>query len=126
MKKINGSKIFPSVSRIQSIRYACNGIFKFFREEPNAWLHLGATILLFIAILYFRVSGNELLALLIVTGMVWVSEAFNTAVERIMDFLSPGRHPEAGAIKDISAGAVLLSAITAIITGGIVFIPKIF
>jgi diacylglycerol kinase len=119
-------KSLSPVSRLQSLRFACNGIRKFFREEPNAWVHLAATILLFIAIYYFRISGNELMALVIVTGFVWVAEAFNTALERIMDFVSPGYNPKVEVIKDIAAGAVLLSAITAILTGAIVFIPKIF
>ena len=66
------------------------------------------------------------MALIIVIGFVWVAEFFNTAIERIMDFISPGQHPEVRFIKDMSAGAVLLAALTAAITGGIIFIPEIF
>ncbi|MEO5564319.1 MAG: diacylglycerol kinase family protein [Chitinophagaceae bacterium] len=113
-------------ARINSIGFACKGIIKFFQQEPNAWIHLFATLLLFTAVIYFKVQGSELLALVIVAGMVWVAEAFNTAVEKIMDFISPEYHPKVGFIKDLSAGAVLLAAITAAITGTIVFIPKLF
>jgi diacylglycerol kinase (ATP) len=126
MKSIQTLKSLVPSSRLASIRYALHGIIRFFKEEPNAWIHLTATIILAFAISYFHVTGAELIALVIVTGMVWVSEAFNTVVERIMDFFYPDHHPKVGLIKDISAGAVLLSAITALITAAIIFIPKIF
>jgi diacylglycerol kinase (ATP) len=112
--------------RIGSVRYACNGIKKFVAQEPNARIHLAATIILCGAIVYFNIRGIELLALIIVTAFVWVAEAFNTAVEAIMDFISPEYHPRVGLIKDISAGAVLIAVFTALITGAIVFFPKLF
>ena len=112
--------------RIASIRYACNGIKKFVMQEPNAKIHLVATTILCGAIIYFNISGIELMALIIVTGFVWVAEAFNTAVEAIMDFISPQYHSKVGLIKDISAGAVLLAVFTALITAAIVFLPKLF
>jgi diacylglycerol kinase len=120
------SKSISLHERVNSIRYAVEGIIKFFSEEPNAWIHLVATILVFVLAFTFHLAGTEKLALVIVTGMVWVAEAFNTVVEKIMDHISPERHPRVKFIKDLSAGAVLLSAITALITGAIVFIPKIF
>jgi len=76
--------------------------------------------------LYFKLSSNEIICLVIVTGLVWVAELFNTAIERIMDFVSGQRHPGIKIIKDLAAGAVLLSAVTAFITGAIIFIPKLF
>ncbi|MBO9658929.1 MAG: diacylglycerol kinase family protein, partial [Chitinophagaceae bacterium] len=67
----------------------------------------------------------ELIALVIVTGLVWAAEIMNTAVEHLVDFVSPGFHQKAGLIKDLSAGAVLVLSVTALITGLIIFIPKI-
>lgn len=75
---------------------------------------------------YCRVSLTEAVALIIVTGFVWVAELFNTVVERIMDFISGQRNPDIKIIKDLAAGGVLLSAITALVTGAIIFIPKLF
>ena len=112
--------------RVASVKYACNGLKKFVMQEPNAKIHLVATTLLFGAIIYFNIRGIELMALIIVTGFVWVAEAFNTAVEAIMDFISPQYHSKVGLIKDISAGAVLLAVFTALITAAIVFFPKLF
>lgn len=58
-------------------------------------------------------------------GLVWAAEAFNSAIEKIVDFISPEFHPKAGAIKDIAAGAVLFIAMSAAITGLIIFSRKL-
>ena len=73
----------------------------------------------------FNVSKIEMAILLLVAGFVWTAELFNTAIEKIMDFISKERHPEIKFIKDISAAAVLISAIVSLITGAIIFIPKL-
>jgi diacylglycerol kinase len=112
-------------ARLRSFRYAGNGIIKFFRQEPNALLHFMATVLVITAAVFFNVSRVELMALVIVTGLVWVAEIFNTVTERVMDFVSPEYHSSVAFIKDLAAGAVLVAAIIAAITGLIVFIPKI-
>ena len=113
-------------ARANSFGFAFKGIFKFFQQEPNAWVHLVATIFVFLAAVYYHVSNSEKIALIIVTGIVWVSEIFNTVIERIMDFISEKRDPAIEFIKDLSAGGVLVSAITAFVTGAIIFIPKLF
>jgi diacylglycerol kinase (ATP) len=119
-------KIFSARSRLSSFEFAFKGIFKFFQQEPNAWIHLVASIIVFIAAGFFEVSNNELISLVVVTGFVWVAEIFNTVVERIMDFISIKKNPGIEFIKDLAAGGVLVSAITAIVTGVIVFVPKLF
>ena len=113
-------------ARINSFGFAIRGISKFFQQEPNAWIHLAATIIVFVAAVYYDVSNSEMIALIIVSGFVWIAEIFNTSIERIMDFICVKRNPEIEFIKDLAAGGVLLSALTAIITGAIVFIPKLF
>jgi len=119
-------KTFSTRSRLNSFEFAVKGICKFFQQEPNAWIHLAATIIVFIAAAYFEVSSNEIIALIIVMGFVWVAEIFNTVVERVMDFISTKRNSKIEFIKDLAAGGVLVAAITAIVTGAIVFIPKLF
>ena len=59
-------------------------------------------------------------------GLVLAAEGFNTAIERLVDLVSPDYHPIAGDVKDVAAGAVLICAIAAAIVGMIVFIPYIF
>ena len=119
-------KTFSFQSRLNSFGFAFNGLFKFFREEPNAWIHLIATVAVITGAAYFKISAGELIALIIVMGFVWVAEIFNTVVERIMDFITTQRNPKVEFIKDLAAGAVLVSSIIAAITGAIVFIPKLF
>jgi undecaprenol kinase/diacylglycerol kinase (ATP) len=58
-------------------------------------------------------------------GMVLTAELFNTAIEVLVDLVSPGIHPKAKIIKDVASSAVLLSAITAFIIGLMIFMPKI-
>ena len=65
----------------------------------------------------------EWIAVILCIGMVIGAELFNSAIERIVDLVSPQRHPLAGQIKDIAAGAVLICALTALIIGLIIFIP---
>jgi len=113
-------------SRLNSFGFAFNGLFAFFQQEPNARIHLVSTLIVFIAAVCFKVPQIEVIALVIVTGFVWVAEVFNTAVERAMDFISTEKNSNIKFIKDLAACGVLLSAITAMITGAIVFIPKLF
>ena len=59
-------------------------------------------------------------------GMVLAAEGFNTAIERLVDLVSPDFHPVAGDVKDVAAGAVLICAIAAAIIGMIIFIPYFY
>jgi diacylglycerol kinase (ATP) len=117
---------FSLRKRAGSFSYAFQGISNFFRTQHNAWIHLFFTAVVFAAAFYFHVSRMEILVLVVVTGLVWAAEIFNTAIEAIMDHLSPDQHPSVKVIKDLAAAAVLLSALTAVIAGLIIFIPKIF
>lgn len=120
------TKQFSFRARANSFRFASDGVYSFFSQEHNAWIHFAATIMVFIAAFGFRVSRIEMISLVIVTGFVWVAEIFNTAIEKIMDFVSPELHPEIKLIKDLAAAGVLLAAFTAVVTGAIIFIPKFF
>ncbi len=68
----------------------------------------------------------EWVAIILCIGMVLATELINTAIERLVDLISPDRNPIAGQIKDIAAGAVLICAIAAAIVGLIIFIPYLF
>jgi diacylglycerol kinase len=119
------AKTFSFRARAKSFRFAWEGIARFFACEHNAWIHLAFTILVFMASWYLHVSRSEFLLLIIATGFVWVAEIFNTAIEKIMDFIEPGYHMSVKRIKDLSAAAVLVAAITAATTGAFIFIPKL-
>ena len=112
--------------RAASFYYAFDGIWRFFKTEHNAWLHLIATIAVGALVIKYHVTNVEAVLLVFSIGFVWASEIFNTCIEKIMDFISTERHPQIRLIKDMAAGAVLIASITALIIGLIVFIPKIF
>lgn len=120
------SKKFSLRERAKSFAYAGNGIVKVLQSEHNARIHLLATVGVLILSLWIGVSHFEALALLLTTGMVWVAEWLNTAIEKLADIVSEERKPSIAFVKDAAAGAVLLAAITAVITACLVFIPKIF
>lgn len=117
---------FSMRKRASSFYYAADGIVRFFRTEHNAWVHLAATIGVGILGFIYGVTSLETVLLVFSIGFVWAAEIFNTCIEKIMDFISTEKRPEIRVIKDMSAGAVLIAAITALIIGLIVFVPKIF
>ena len=116
---------FSLRKRSESFGYAFAGIVRFFRTEHNAWLHLVATLGVIVLGIVYHVTPIETAFLVFAIGFVWVAELFNTCIEKIMDFISTEKHPTIKIIKDMAAGAVLLAAITALIIGFAIFIPKI-
>lgn len=108
---------------LNSFRYAFRGLYFYAASEKNVTIHLIATMMVVIAGLYFGISASDWLILIILMAMVHITEALNTAIETIVDLVSPQQHPLAGKAKDLAAGAVLISAIAAVIGGLIIFYP---
>lgn len=109
-----------------SFGYACNGIKAVVKSEKNMQIHL--TVALFVIVLGFLldISTPEWLACIICIGLVFSAETMNTAIESLVDLVSPERKPAAGKIKDIAAGGVFLAAVISVIAGIIIFLPKIW
>lgn len=110
---------------IQSFGYALNGIKHAYKGERNMIIHLLAALCVVLLGSYLQVSTAEWLWLTACIGMVMVAEMFNTAVEKLVDMVSPHHDERAGLIKDLAAGAVLVTAITAAVIGLVIFIPKL-
>ena len=117
---------FSWKERGHSFIYAWAGMKAAFRTEHNTWIHLVLTLAAIVLGFVFKVSRIEFLALIIVMTMVWTAEIFNTALEKTMDFISKEQHPQIKLVKDLAAAAVLITAISAIVVGAIIFIPKLF
>lgn len=109
--------------RIKSFVYAFQGIGSFLKKEHNAWIHCSAIVVVTAAGFHFGITPTEWCVVLLCFGMVLAAEAFNTAIERFVNLVSPDYHPIAGDVKDVAAGAVLICAIIAAIIGGIIFMP---
>lgn len=116
---------FKISDRARSFKYAFNGFRIMFINEHNTWLHLIATLFVIVAGIMFRISRTDWIAIVIAIGLVFSSEAINTSIERLSDFVSPEKHMLIKEVKDLAAAGVLISAITAALTGLIVFAPKI-
>lgn len=112
--------------RISSFGFAFAGIWKLIKSEPNARIHLAMTIIAIIAGFLFHISSKEWSLIIFAIAIVWAAEAFNTAIEKLTDHIFTGYDETAKNIKDIAAGAVLICAIAAFITGILIFLPKIF
>ena len=115
---------FSIRSRLKSFSHAIAGIRQFVWQEHNARIHLVATVAVIIVAWYLRVTRTEAAILAAVTGLVWVAEILNTCVEKLANLITRERHPEIKIIKDLAAGAVLVAAAIAVITGLLIFIPK--
>ena len=118
-------KSFSIIKRKESLGHALRGMWLFLRTQHNAWLHVASTVFIVGLGIAYKISHIEWMVLAIVIGIVFISEAFNTAIEIDIDLTSPEYHPYAKDTKDVAAGAVLLSAILAFSVGLIIFLPKI-
>lgn len=91
------------------------------RTTHNAWIHILLAIIGVALGFYLDIDRYDWIFLIIIIGFVLAAEAFNTAIEIDIDLTSPEYHPYARDTKDVAAGAVLISAITAFIVGILIF-----
>lgn len=106
-------------------RFAWSGISFLFKSQFNARIHLLAAIIVLIMGFLFQISRTEWIMVILCITLVFVAEMINTALELLTDLVSPGYNEKAGKIKDVAAGAVLVSAVAALLVGLIIFIPRI-
>lgn len=116
---------FSIVERLRSFKYAINGLKILFKKEHNARIHLVISLLVIISGFVLNINNIEWLAILMLIGLVISLEAINSAIETLSDFVSPHKSEMIKAVKDLSAGAVLIASIIAVICGSIIFLPKI-
>jgi diacylglycerol kinase (ATP) len=117
---------FEFTGRMRSFRYAGRGIWLTLKSQHNAWIHAVATILVLIASYVLGISRQEWCLIILSCAAVWTAEALNTAIEHLADATTKESHPIIGQAKDVAAGAVLISAIAAVVIGGLVFWPYVF
>lgn len=111
---------------IASFVYAFKGILNVIINERNMKIHLSVLSLVVIAGFLLHISVVEWIACLLCFGAVLSAESFNTAIEKMLDEVSPEFNKKFGDIKDIAAGAVLITTIFSVIIGIIIFLPKGF
>jgi diacylglycerol kinase len=116
---------FSLKKRISSFKYAINGLKTVLVTQANFMIHLIAAVIVTAAGLFFQISIWEWSILVLTITMVLALEVFNTAIEKLIDLVSPDYNILAGKIKDIAAGAVLIASLGAAIIGFAIFLPKI-
>ncbi len=110
---------------IDSFKYAIEGILTGIKEERNLKIHITIMILVIIFGFIFKISRIEWIICILLFGLVISAELINTSIENVVDLITMEKHPKAKIAKDVSAGAVLIIAITSAIIGLIIFGSKI-
>jgi diacylglycerol kinase len=105
---------------IKSVPHAFRGIISLIRNDNNFRIHLLAVVVVVIVGLWIEFTEAEWLAVIITMGIVLALEAMNTAVETIIDLVSPEYHDLAKKTKDVAAGAVLLFVFAAVAVAGVI------
>ncbi len=111
--------------RLKSFVYAGSGIAYTLKTQPNFLIHIAILCFVILFGIIFKLSTNEWIWITLIAAIVLSLEIINTAIELLTDLISPEFNEKAGKIKDLSAGAVLLSAIASIVVGLIIFAPKL-
>lgn len=119
------SKPFSIRARIRSFKYAITGIRKLIASEHNAWIHCLVVVVVTTCGFIFGITATEWIIIVLCFGVVLGAEALNTAIEKLVDLVSPEWNSKAGDIKDLASAGVLFCAIAAAIVGLIIFLPYI-
>ncbi len=113
-------------SRIRAFRHAFAGLGYLLRTQPNARIHAAATASVVALGLWLGLGALSWALLAAAITVVWAAEAGNTALEALVDLVSPEIHPTAKAAKDTAAASVLLAAGGAVVIGLLVLGPPLW
>jgi diacylglycerol kinase (ATP) len=111
--------------RLKSIVFAFKGALKLITTEHSVMVQSSLVVVMSIAGFYFGISREDWMFQIFAFGLVLSVEGLNTAVEKMADFVHPDFHERIGFIKDIAAGAVFFAAMTAIVIGALIYLPRL-
>jgi diacylglycerol kinase (ATP) len=114
---------FTFQARLKSFVFAGRGLRWLVQEEHNSWVHAAASVVAVTAGLILKVSVADWRWIVIAIAMVWLAEAFNTAIEDLCNRICPEFDPAIGRIKDLAAGGVLIASIAAAVIGILTLAP---
>lgn len=106
---------------LRSMRCAVYGIRYAFATERNVRIHFLVLVLVLVAAYVLKIAKIELLLILVISAVNISLELSNTAMERLADKVSPVHDIQIGMVKDVMAGAVLVSSIFSAIVGALIF-----
>lgn len=127
MNKQNSETKWKNKEFFSSLKHALEGIAIIVKEEKNMRHHTAMGIIPLLLAWFFQASTMEWIILILCIFLVVITEFLNTIFETVVDMITNYQyHPLAKKAKDIAAGAVLVSAIFALIVAAIIFLPKIY
>ncbi len=112
-------------NKLVAFSHAIRGVKTALITQPNVRIHLIIAVLVSLFGYYLGLSTEELIEIILLVGLVLVAEMINTAIEFTCNAITTEINPDIKKAKDVAAGSVLVVSILAIITGAIIFIPKI-
>jgi diacylglycerol kinase len=107
----------------RSYRYSIRGIWLAFRYERVMLFHLAAAVAVIIVNCLLKVNQTDWLITLILIGLAWMAEIFNTAIEKLADRVTKEQDPSIGQVKDLASGAVLVICLFAVVCAVIIYWP---
>lgn len=110
---------------IRGFGFAFKGLLHACKTQLNFRVHLFCAAIAIALGFFLKISAAEWLWVILSIGMVLLTEIINTAIELLVDLVSPGYNEKAGHVKDMCAAAVLVTAITALVIGIVIFLPKL-
>ncbi|UAY51675.1 diacylglycerol kinase family protein [Ferruginibacter albus] len=113
------------IKLFRSFAYAGNGIRHCIVSQLNFKIHLIATVICIVLGILLHISYVEWIVVVACIAAVLALEMVNTALEEISNVISPGYNKQIKIVKDVAAGAVLISAIGSVVIAVIIFLPKI-
>lgn len=113
------------INRVQSFRFAFAGLWHTLRTQRNAQIHLVIALFILGLGLLLQLKPIEWAVLALTTGLVFATEMLNTVAEAAMDYATTEFHPQVKIVKDVAAGAVLFTAIIAVIVGLLILGPPL-
>lgn len=113
-------------SRIHSFWYAFHGCRHVLKTQQNAWIHVMIAALVVFVGLWLGLPERDWAVLVLTIAMVFTAEFINTSIEAVVDLASPVHHPLAKVGKDVGAGAVLISALAAVLVGLLILGPPLW
>ncbi len=126
LQNLKMEKPFLFKERLKSFTYAFRGIKKAVRNEHNLRIHLISAVMAVFLGFILKLNTIEWSLILVCIALVIAAELFNSALEHIVNLVSPGQHKLAGLAKDFAAAAVLVFSILSFLVGILVFGPKLY
>ncbi len=114
------------INRFKSVWIAARGVLALFISEGSIKIQTFIALVVTLAGFYYNISATEWMLQLLAIGLVMGVEGVNTAIEKLSDYVQPEYDERIGKLKDMSAGAVMITSVMAAIIGFIIYLPKVF